>query len=74
TRIVATGGRVAQEAALADPKYNNDQTAQLMEWFKEERVRRSAAGTAGAPAITVPGNGTGAGKRKAAAVESAPVE
>lgn len=39
-RIVRTGGRVAQERALADPQPYNEQSEELWTWFQEERKRR----------------------------------
>lgn len=40
--LVANHGRPAQEVALAEPEYANDETAELMEFFHGE-VRRRAA-------------------------------
>lgn len=40
--LVANHGRGAQEAALAEPEYANDDTAELMEFFFEEQARRAA--------------------------------
>jgi hypothetical protein len=40
--LIANQGRAAQEAALSDPEYANEDTADLMEFFHDE-VRRRAA-------------------------------
>jgi hypothetical protein len=40
--LISNQGRAAQEAALSDPEYANEDTADLMEYFHEE-VRRRAA-------------------------------
>jgi len=42
-RIVKTGGRAAQDAALQNPGYYDLETEALLEWFKAERGRRAAA-------------------------------
>jgi hypothetical protein len=39
-RIVKTGGRKAQEAALADPRAYDQETADLLDWFNHEVRRR----------------------------------
>jgi len=39
-RIIATQGRKAQEAALADPISYNDETSELLGWFGVEKARR----------------------------------
>lgn len=39
-RIVRTGGRAAQEAAMANPAPYDDDSAELMDWFNAEIVRR----------------------------------
>lgn len=38
--IVKTGGVEAQEKALANPQFYDDETEKLMTWFTEERKRR----------------------------------
>ena len=40
--LVANHGRAAQEAALAEPEYANQDTIDLMEFFLEEQKRRAA--------------------------------
>ena len=40
--LVTNHGREAQEAALAEPTYADDETAALMEYFEEEKKRRAA--------------------------------
>ena len=40
--LVANHGRVAQEAALADPDCANEETRELMEFFSQEVTRRAA--------------------------------
>jgi hypothetical protein len=39
-RIIAQGGRAAQEAAMADPIPYNDETESLLSWFDVESKRR----------------------------------
>jgi hypothetical protein len=38
--IQATGGREAQDAALAEPTYYDADSQELLEWYAEEIVRR----------------------------------
>lgn len=38
--IVNTGGREAQDLALAEPEFFDDESAKLMAWFNEEITRR----------------------------------
>ena len=45
-RIVKEGGRVAQEASMESPDFYDDETAELMAWFDEERARRAKQGSA----------------------------
>jgi hypothetical protein len=40
--LVANHGREAQEAALEAPEYADDETAELMEFFQQEKKRRAA--------------------------------
>lgn len=42
-RICASGRRAEQDAALAAPEYYDEETERLIEWFKEERVRREGS-------------------------------
>lgn len=42
-RIIAEGGREAQDAALNDPLYYNAETEELLEWYKTERKRREGS-------------------------------
>ena len=48
--IVAEGGRDAQVEAFAHPEYFNEETEELMEWFFQERIRRTT-GKRGAPVL-----------------------
>lgn len=41
--IIATGGREAQEQALAEPEYYDLESEKLIEWFLAEKRQRSAA-------------------------------
>jgi hypothetical protein len=43
TRIAAAGGRDAQQAAVDDPEYADEETAELMAFLHKERIRRAAA-------------------------------
>ena len=45
-RIMETGGRVAQTQALEDPVPYDDETAELLSWFHEERGKRQLKGVA----------------------------
>lgn len=45
-RIVKTGGRAAQQAALDTPVAYNAETAELLEWFDSERGARRLRGVA----------------------------
>ena len=38
----AEAGRLVQEAAMSDPEYADDDTAELMAMLEEERERRAA--------------------------------
>lgn len=40
--IVKTGGRKAQDEALASPKYHDVETERLLEWFSREVTQRGA--------------------------------
>ncbi len=42
--IVQSGGRAAQDAALADPAFYDDETEKLMAWYEAESERRGFAG------------------------------
>lgn len=44
-RICATGGRAAQEAALANPQPYDDETSELMAWFTAEAKARGHKAT-----------------------------
>jgi hypothetical protein len=43
--IMKSGGRKAQDAALADPEFYDLETRKLLTWFNEERGRRIATPT-----------------------------
>lgn len=44
-RICKTGGRAAQEAALANPQPYDDETSELMSWFLAESAKRGHKAT-----------------------------
>lgn len=44
--IVSSGKRKAQEQAMENPSCYDDETAELLAWFDEERARRSLKGVA----------------------------
>mgnify|MGYP001604634210 CR=1 FL=1 len=46
-RICKKGGRAAQTAALAAPKFYDEETERLIEWFGDEVKRRGAGGANG---------------------------
>jgi hypothetical protein len=67
-RIVEEQGRVAQDAALADPEPYDAETEELLGWFDEELSRRKA----GHPAHSGGDSGNGRAKAKAAAKVNKP--
>ena len=69
--IMATGGRKAQEKALADPEFYDLETEKLISWFMAEQKKRAAAPpppakrrAATTPAMTPPPKGNGRGRPK----------
>lgn len=42
--VVAGGGRAAQDRAIADPAYLDDETGELCSWYNSEVVRRKSGG------------------------------
>lgn len=45
-RILDTGGREAQVEAMANPVCYDDETTELLDWFRDERTRRQLRGVA----------------------------
>jgi len=49
--IINTGGRLAQQAALAAPAAYDDETRELLEWYDQELIIRQKRGTAPKPRV-----------------------